>query len=167
MRSTCVFGASQRREGRFLLRDNRRLLLTWDLQALKACSKTEANQKRYWFWSETESVMQTPSLVWFLIQVRVWEDGTEDTRYQGSRGDVLSLMHREVSGALQEAVSVRQGWKETSAVRFKLLMQGCWKISWARVVFKISLARLTVGRWVMVIQGRFTASLIQKEFGQG
>lgn len=58
-------GASQRSEGKFLLRDNRGLLLTGDLQALKACSKTEANQNEVWIRSETECDANTKSGVVF------------------------------------------------------------------------------------------------------
>lgn len=87
----------------------------------------------YWL-GLRQNVMQTPSLVWFLIQVKVFEDGTAEKRYQGSRGYILRAAAEWVSRTLQEAFGVRHGGKKTSAVRFKLLMQVCLKIARARVV---------------------------------
>lgn len=38
-------------------------------------------------------------------------------------------------------------------MRFKLLMQVCWKIACARVASRVSLAELTVRRWVHCTDG--------------
>ena len=104
------------------LRRPDKLYSRWSVTTFTACLKNvKWIRKRYWL-GLRKNLMQTPSLVWFLLHIKVLEDGITERRYQGSRGNILKSGAQISLRNTTRGSGVRHGWKEKSAVRFKLLM---------------------------------------------